>query len=127
MSYHCSLQNKVFEHAGEALGYRMCNFKEPDSPSYDGYPTMTCADECLVSDAMQALSDKPEGDQLSFLPWVASMYATDRREYANCRKYINEVVENAWLCNMIEGQNPVHEELREEEEAAEAHNYRQVV
>lgn len=90
----------------EKLVHRMRTF----DGHYDGYPGMTETDPQLVSDAM--LETKSD-DATVLLAYVASEHVRDDASaYVNAMRFIAAHVDNAIVCNMVEGENPLFDGVK---------------
>jgi hypothetical protein len=99
--------------AAVRLVARMLSFDSNAQP-FDGYPGITDADISLVHEAT-AESRSDTSVQFScpviLMSYLASEHVKTRAQYDNARAYIDEYVDNAWACNMIEGSNEVHDQI----------------
>lgn len=68
---------------------------------FDGYPSMSEADVGLI---LQASGDD---NPIVVISYLASEYAKTPDQLTRARAYLNDYVQNVWVCNMMEGENPV--------------------
>lgn len=94
---------------------RMLAFNTAGSLPFDGYPTLSCADEELVH---QAIMEEPAPADafrcpIALMSYLASENVTTRQQYESAKAFMADYVAAAWACNMIEGSNPIHNEITE--------------
>ena len=85
----------------QALIARMLSF----DGQFDGYPTMSCADEGLIEGALE---ENPGQSVLALVCYLASEHVTNPEQYRASRAFVRAWVDTCWECNMSEGSNPVH-------------------
>lgn len=102
--------------AVQALINRMLSY----TGCFDGYPSMECSDEALISNAVKEHNEVSEVgfeyDAVVVMSYLASDYASTREQYDNCRSFILAYLDACWEANMCEGSNVVHAAIEEEKE-----------
>lgn len=87
--------------------------------NFDGYPTTSCYDELLVSEAAAEcliLDANPVG----WLAFLISEQVTEIDQLEKARAFYNAYVETIWVANMIEGNNPAFDELTERDDVKQS-------
>lgn len=100
----------------DALAQRMREFTPREC--FDGYPSMTCLDEALIADAIREYRQQPEGwdpyledNIILTLSYLASEFATQPAETANCARFVMACAQNILTCNLTEGDAPGYPEI----------------
>jgi len=83
--------------------------------NFDGYPSMSCADEGLIQEAIEERAEMLFASDVPFLCFLASEVCETPQEVRNARAFIDAYIDAAWSCNMIEGDNAAYAEMEEEE------------
>lgn len=94
----------------EKLQARMFAFDAAET--FEGYPCNSAPDVDLVYAAVEHSNrgaDLKTNDVVTICTIASG--AQTAEQYRNARRFLDAYVDDVWTCNMIEGENAIHQEL----------------